>query len=671
MDDRELRHWLHRVRDGAVSRRQFTRMMIGAGLTAPLAARCWPRPAWPRRSRSPAFTPTRAGRRRAPPHRCGGRRPPCSTRTSPTGTKRRRAPASSTSRSPPSTPTGNLVPILAAELPSVQNGGVAKDGTVGHLAAQEERAVARRQALHRRRRRLQLGVRRRPRDRRRDRGHRTARSARGSTRSTATRSRLVFKPSPALLGRRLLRQPRHDPPQARLRARSRAPSRARRPPTSSRSEPGRTGSWTSSPATSIRAELNPDYHVPNRPFFDTARDEGRRRRRVGGARRAADRRVRLRLEHAGRGRHPASAWSRAARAASTSAVDRRRRAHPAELHRSVDARSTASARAPRPRTRSSPTPPSARRSTSSSTARRSRSRSTAARARPRPNFLNAPPLPLAEHALGVQRRQGQPDPRGRGLEAGRRRRPRQGRQAAQDRSTRPRPTRPRRRRRPIVKQAAAKAGHRDRAEVRRGLRLLLARIPPTPTPTPHFFADLQMYTTTLTPPDPQCFMDQFVSWEVAGKENKWQGRNITRWRNEEYDRLWTRGRRRDGSRQARRPVHPDERPRGAASVVIPLVHRNWVAAASNQIRGVELSGWDSTFWRPPLLAPGGVGPRARRRRPPSHRLGPRGAERWLPPRRGSRGGCLTALPSRGRERYDSASAATRAPLSHDGGETDA
>ena len=36
-----------------------------------------------------------------------------------------------------------------------------------------------------------------------------------------------------------------------------------------------------------------------------------------------------------------------------------------------------------------------------------------------------------------------------------------------------------------------------------------------------------MYTTTMTQPDPEMFMNQFVSWEVATKENKWQGRNIT------------------------------------------------------------------------------------------------------------------------------------------------
>ena len=33
-------------------------------------------------------------------------------------------------------------------------------------------------------------------------------------------------------------------------------------------------------------------------------------------------------------------------------------------------------------------------------------------------------------------------------------------------------------------------------------------------------------------------MRAFASWEVASKENKWQGRNITRWRNDRYDKAF-------------------------------------------------------------------------------------------------------------------------------------
>ena len=42
----------------------------------------------------------------------------------------------------------------------------------------------------------------------------------------------------------------------------------------------------------------------------------------------------------------------------------------------------------------------------------------------------------------------------------------------------------------------------------------------------------------MGPPDPGRFMDRYVSWEFATKANKWQGRNISRWRHEEYDQLY-------------------------------------------------------------------------------------------------------------------------------------
>ena len=43
------------------------------------------------------------------------------------------------------------------------------------------------------------------------------------------------------------------------------------------------------PGDVVLYEINPQYHVPNRPFFDTRRVKGRWRCHVGGACRAADR----------------------------------------------------------------------------------------------------------------------------------------------------------------------------------------------------------------------------------------------------------------------------------------------------------------------------------------------------------------------------------------------
>ena len=50
-----------------------------------------------------------------------------------------------------------------------------------------------------------------------------------------------------------------------------------------------------------------------------------------------------------------------------------------------------------------------------------------------------------------------------------------------------------------------------------------------------FWADMQMYTTTMTQPDPQFFMEQWTTEQIAQKANKWASRNLVRWSNKEYD----------------------------------------------------------------------------------------------------------------------------------------
>jgi peptide/nickel transport system substrate-binding protein len=108
-----------------------------------------------------------------------------------------------------------------------------------------------------------------------------------------------------------------------------------------------------------------------------------------------------------------------------------------------------------------------------------------------------------------------------------------------------------------------------------------------------------MYNTTMTAPDPQYFMNQFCSWEAASRANKYQGRNPTRFRNEEYDKAY---------RAAEGEVNPVKRAALFIKmndiviqnvVVIPVLWRNGVSASSLQLAGMDLTGWDSTFWHLP------------------------------------------------------------------------
>ena len=112
---------------------------------------------------------------------------------------------------------------------------------------------------------------------------------------------------------------------------------------------------------------------------------------------------------------------------------------------------------------------------------------------------------------------------------------------------------------------------------------------------PHFSTDIQMYTTTMTQPDPEIFMLVFTSWEVSSKENKWQGRNITRWRSEEYDKLYNASvGELDPAKRAAMYIKMNDLVI-QNGVVIPVVWRPRVRAISNKLK-LEQSGWDSDFW---------------------------------------------------------------------------
>jgi peptide/nickel transport system substrate-binding protein len=150
---------------------------------------------------------------------------------------------------------------------------------------------------------------------------------------------------------------------------------------------------------------------------------------------------------------------------------------------------------------------------------------------------------------------------------------------------------PRQKTQEIVKQACQKAG----------IDIEIKAVPASvyfssdvgnPDTYTKFYTDLQMYTVTMSQPDPGDFMRQFLSSEIANKDNKWQGRNITRWKNADYDARW------DSASHETDPVK-----RAALFiqmndmvikniVVIPVVYRPSVAAVSSKLH-MLLSGWDS------------------------------------------------------------------------------
>ncbi|MEI6202861.1 MAG: peptide ABC transporter substrate-binding protein, partial [Enhydrobacter sp.] len=153
---------------------------------------------------------------------------------------------------------------------------------------------------------------------------------------------------------------------------------------------------------------------------------------------------------------------------------------------------------------------------------------------------------------------------------------------------------PRQKTQAIIKQACQKAGIEIEVKAVTASVFFSSDVA-NPDTYPKFYADLQEYSNGMNAPDPEVFLRQFCSWEASQKENKWQGRNITRWQNAEYDAT---------HKAAQVELDPIKRAAMLIKcnelvvndpVVIPLVMRPGAVAMNNGLVA-EMSGWDNNTW---------------------------------------------------------------------------
>ncbi len=151
---------------------------------------------------------------------------------------------------------------------------------------------------------------------------------------------------------------------------------------------------------------------------------------------------------------------------------------------------------------------------------------------------------------------------------------------------------PRQRSQAVIKQAAQRAG------IELDLKGVTASVffsadIANPDTFSKFYADMQMYANGPSG-DPQRYMSQFASWEIASRANAWQGRNIMRWQNAEYDAAL---------RAADVELDPVKRVSlfirlndlvVGSNHLIPLLARPGLSGALNNLRTAR-SGWDSTL----------------------------------------------------------------------------
>lgn len=148
---------------------------------------------------------------------------------------------------------------------------------------------------------------------------------------------------------------------------------------------------------------------------------------------------------------------------------------------------------------------------------------------------------------------------------------------------------PRQKTQAIVKQACQKAG------IDVELKSVVASVffssdVANPDTYAHFYADIEMFQIPMTQPDPALHMRRYHSRNVATKENKWQGPNFPRWVNKDFDAaVDAADTETDPIKRADLYIKCNDL-MWQDTVMIPVMHRLAVEACSNTVRPA-LSGW--------------------------------------------------------------------------------
>ena len=121
--------------------------------------------------------------------------------------------------------------------------------------------------------------------------------------------------------------------------------------------------------------------------------------------------------------------------------------------------------------------------------------------------------------------------------------------------------------------------------------------PGSPDTFQKFYADVEMYANNFDGTDPQAYLSAYRCGNEPKPSSQWQGENINRFCDEEYDAMLD---------ELSRTGELDKRGEIAKKLndmvtkdtmtIVPLVDRGRVSAASNTLGGVVLNTWDSELW---------------------------------------------------------------------------
>lgn len=120
--------------------------------------------------------------------------------------------------------------------------------------------------------------------------------------------------------------------------------------------------------------------------------------------------------------------------------------------------------------------------------------------------------------------------------------------------------------------------------------------PASPDTFQKFYADVEMYTNNFSGTDPEKYLAEWMCNNVPAPVNGWQGQNIPRYCNPKFDELLA------VLSKTAEPAKREEISKQLNDMLteegahIPLIHRGNVSSHSLTLEGVKINGWDSELW---------------------------------------------------------------------------
>lgn len=120
--------------------------------------------------------------------------------------------------------------------------------------------------------------------------------------------------------------------------------------------------------------------------------------------------------------------------------------------------------------------------------------------------------------------------------------------------------------------------------------------PGSPDTLQKFFADVEMYANNFEGADAEKYLGDWTCSQIPRPESQWQGGNTSRFCSKEYEAKLAELAKAAGQDQRSALVIELNDMIVNSPAIIPLIHRGRVSTKSNTLDGVKLNSWDSELW---------------------------------------------------------------------------